>query len=123
MTRNACDSKDGIWAILNQYDSVPEFCNQADRVMDALMITDGLWEELSYSYKAVEFARHIIEMCNRFEQGCRHHMTIQRLAKTKQVAWGVEKHFSTLQNNRMFSETSEYSQQAAAMTIDESCAH
>ena len=106
MTRTAMDSKDGIWAILNQYDSVPEFCNQAARVMDALMIMDGLWEELNYSYKAAEFAKHIIEMCNHFEQGCNHHMTIQRLNKTKQAAWKVEEHFSHLQTDRMFGQES-----------------
>lgn len=102
MPRNAMDSKDGIWAILNKYDSVPEFCDQADRVMDALMITDGLWEELNYSYKAGEFAKHIVEMCNNFERGCHHHMTLQRLTKTKQAAWKVETHFNHLQTDRMF---------------------
>ncbi len=123
MTRTAMDSKDGIWAILNQYDSTIGFCNQADRVMDALMIMDGLWEELNYSYKAAEFAKHIVAMCNQFERGCSHHMTNERLFRTKQAAWKVEKHFNHLQTDRMFSETSEYSQQAAAMTIDESACH
>lgn len=120
MPRNAMNSKDGIWAILNQYESSIGFCKQAERVMDALMITDGLWEELSYSYKAAEIATHIISMCNRFDRGCTHHMTCERLFKIKTKAYEVQRHFNSMQNDRMYSETSEYSQQAAAATIDES---
>jgi hypothetical protein len=60
----AIDAKDAILSQLNDVSADPtEFHATATRILDALELTLGLWNELSYAYKAAEIAKRIYSEC------------------------------------------------------------
>jgi hypothetical protein len=62
MTTNAITAKDRIFDKLSLIPNKKEFITQANTILDALDLTDGLWQELGYSYKAVEICTRIYDM-------------------------------------------------------------
>lgn len=89
--------KDRIWSMLNESDSAMDFCNKAESVMFVLKMTDGLWNELNYAYKAREIVTHISSRLFAMSGTCQHHQTHLKIESVKEEANRMALHFYNLQ--------------------------
>lgn len=97
-TVDAVAVKDRMWSMLNGADDVMDFCKTAESVMLALKLTDGLWKELDYAYKAREIVTHIGSRLFAMSGTCQHHQTHLKIESVKEEANRMALHFHNLQH-------------------------
>lgn len=98
---SAIDTKDRLWSLLNGAEDKMSFLANAELVLATVQLTQGMWVELSYCYKVVEFAEFIDGRCREYLGHCQHAMTIKRIEKVQKEAWAVRKQFYALQQARL----------------------
>jgi hypothetical protein len=94
--------------IINELDKVQDspvdFANKADFILAVLYLTDGLWNDLSYAYKAKEICDKIVENANRLkiqvEESTNNRATLKRLESVRAAASNQSIAFFRLQSDK-----------------------
>ena len=68
LRRTAIDSKDAILTQISEIDSLDEFFIRAAAIGTAINLTQGLWVELNYAYKAQEILEALMRKLNELEE-------------------------------------------------------
>jgi hypothetical protein len=93
--------KDRILGQLNEvWENPMEFCKLSERVLDMLKMTDGIWNELGYSYKAQEICNKIADNVRQMSQNTNHAAISNRLGAVYDEARTIGDHFYRLQSDR-----------------------
>ena len=100
MQTSAIQTKDHLFDLINVEDKMT-FIDNSKKVLDAMMMQQGLWVELGYAYKGQEIAHRIVQRCAEFLQHCQHAMTIKSLTKLKEKAAVTQTEFFKLQQEHM----------------------
>jgi len=93
----AVDTKDLLWNMIGNNDGPIEFCRASEQVLNILTVTEGMWQDLDYTYKAKEIASYIARRAFKLQEDCVHAQTLKSLEKVKLQAWRVEDRFHKLQ--------------------------
>lgn len=101
MDASAIDTKNRLWDLLNDSNDKMEFLNNAEMVLKTVQLTQGMWVELNYCYKVVEFADFINDRCRDYLTHCQHAMTINRIERVQREALMIRSRFYALQQARM----------------------
>lgn len=94
--------------ILNELHKVQEspidFAHKAGFILEVLHLTDGLWNDLSYAYKAKEICDIIVETTNRLkiqvEESTNNKATLKRLESVRVQASNQSIAFFRLQSDK-----------------------
>ena len=93
--------KDRILGQLNEvWENPMEFCKLSERVLDMLKMTDGIWNELGYSYKAQEICGRIADNVRQMSYNTSHAAISNRLNVVYNEACATRDHFHRLQSDR-----------------------
>ena len=95
----ATQTKDHLLGLL-QVENHNEFLENALKVMEAMVLTKGLWAELGYAYKGVDIAVLINDRCVDLLRDCHHAVTIEKINrvlvesnKTHQVFFRLQQEY------------------------------
>ena len=102
--KTAVETKDLIWQMIRNADGADGaigLCRVGDTVLNILTVTEGMWEELEYSYKAREIANHLATRAWELGETCQHAQTHKALVQMLDHALQVSKRFNDLQMARM----------------------
>lgn len=94
----AVDTKDRLLAMLNSADDKMQYLTLAEIVMNTISITQGMWVEAGYAYKAAEICRKISDQCFFYTRDYNHAMTLRRINTVRNQAEEMITRFSKLQD-------------------------
>ena len=104
LSKSVTEAKDMILEELRDNESnLMGYCGVAERVIDALRLTSGLWESQEYSYKACEICEEIVRVLGdfrRIREG--HSQSIIKIEKLRMRAHKLSDFFRQMQNDRMY---------------------
>ena len=97
--------KDRIVHELQKAETSPmEYVRKAEFILEVLNLTDGLWNDLSYSYKAKEICDKIVETCRTMqrtvEQTTNNQQILKRLNTVQAFASSQSVTFFRLQSDK-----------------------
>jgi hypothetical protein len=97
--------KDRITHELQKAETSPmEYARKAEFVLEVLTITDGLWNELSYAYKAREICEQIVERVRKYkievEDSTNNKQILKRLEIVQEFAQKQSVTFFRLQSDK-----------------------
>lgn len=104
---NAIDTKNELFGMIHCEGTIEEKCQNWNRVLDTLLLTQGLWSELEYAYKAVEIAEAIRGLSANEqelqENICQHwkihHKNAELLSNVSHKAYSVQMIFHSLKHS------------------------
>lgn len=93
------ETKDRLLGMLNEAD--PELLlSNIDKVLTALELTSGIWQEANYAYKGCEIAQRCRNICDdALTHWCMNWKRRERLEKMKATAWTLSETFHALQQS------------------------
>lgn len=101
MTIDCVTVKDRILGQLNEvWDDMMAFCRLSERILDTLKMTDGIWNELGYSYKAQEICGKIADHVREMSYNTSHAAISNKLNAVYNEACATRDHFHRLQSDR-----------------------
>jgi len=96
--------KDRILHELTKAPSPMAYAQKAEYILEVLSLTDGLWNDLSYAYKAREICDEIVRTLRdhiiHIEDTTNHTAILKRLRSVKQSAEGQSVAFHRLQSDK-----------------------
>jgi hypothetical protein len=89
--------KDSILNILRDAIDASDYMTKAEKILQSMMLCDGVWVESGYTYKATEIANIIGQRMTDLQMTCKHHKTHAKIDRLRIKAYTVARHFCELQ--------------------------
>lgn len=106
LQRSALESKDRLFKEVNEISSLPEFMLRSAMIGTALDMTQGLWAELGYAYKAKEILEALVLKLNQLENETENMLQIIQVKFARTIIEKQIEEFYQLQQERMSKDAS-----------------
>jgi hypothetical protein len=106
LRRSAVESKDRLLKEVNEISSLPEFMLRSAMIGTALDMTQGLWAELGYAYKAQEILEALLSKLSNLEDNAKDFGEIIQVQFARTIIEKQIEGFYQLQQERMSKDAS-----------------
>jgi len=96
---HAVHTKDHLFGLLNETNEQTPMIANVETVLTVLMHTEGLWQECTYCYKAMELAQVCDAKLRTVETT--NHKRAARIERLQRLAWALSDKYFQLQQESM----------------------